>query len=246
MRCWRRKNRACLASGGIFRPSRRSRSNTGDHVSQKRALRGQGARRHPTLHGGRSLPTRTLRPQTGARKTGGQAAASLGNRRPALRIHPSGCGRAWTAVQVRETRPERNRNFRGAPVPEPDCRRHRAGAILQNRPVQPCAGADFHEHRLFPARASEHWLVDHLRTGLRIAGSAGLRGDEHGQRGERRGSLLVQRVPPDDSRGHAFPQSRRPHSECHLARRGGRLPPAGHAGRGAQPQRPPSPHRRRP
>ena len=84
---------------------------------QDAALRAQGEARDPSVHGRRAQPARPVRLQARAGAARGQAAAAVGHRRPALRVHPVGRRRARAAVQVRPPRPVRRRALGDAAAP---------------------------------------------------------------------------------------------------------------------------------
>jgi hypothetical protein len=71
--------------------------------------------------------------------------------------------------------------------------------------VQPRPGADFHEHRLFPAWTAQHGLVGDVWSRRGVAGFAELCRDEHWQRHQRRRSVLEQRFPAERVFRHALP-----------------------------------------
>ena len=75
-------------------------------------------------------------------------------------------------------------------------------------------GADLLQHRLLATGPAVPRLVGALRARRGDAGSAGVRGHEHGQRLERRLGALVERLSADDLHRHALSQPGRSDSQC--------------------------------
>ena len=129
------------------------------------ALRPEGEASDPPVHGRRAQPARSVRLQAGIDQARRQAAPALGDRRPALCVHPPRRGRAGPAVQVRAVRPERRRAFRDAAAPGQGGGRHLPHQVGPDRPVQPRACADLLQHGLLAARPAQPGLVGDLRPG---------------------------------------------------------------------------------
>ncbi len=131
-------------------------------------------------------------------KLEGKPLAALGDRRPALRLHPSRRRRAGAALQVRQARPDAARR-------SPRCCRTWPTVVddiclvksmhtdqFNHAPAQIFFNTGFAQ----PGRPSlGSWVIYGL--GCETQRSAGLRGDVHRQRHQRRLGQLVERLPAD-------------------------------------------------
>ena len=127
----------------------------------------------------------------------GKPLAAFGHRRPALRVHPAGRGRARPPVQVRQTRAMRGGALRDAAAPGRGRGRHLHHQVGAHRSVQPRPRADLLQHGLLPARPAQPGVLGALRSRVGDSGPARLRRDVDGERDQRRRGQLVERVPAD-------------------------------------------------
>ncbi len=127
----------------------------------------QGQERNPPVHGRRPQPARLVRLQAEVGGVRRQIDTAGDDRRTAIRLHPSRRRSARSAVQVRPARPERRRVVGNDAAVSNRGRRHLHHSLDAHRSVQSRSGADFSEHRLFPARPAVHGVVGVVRPGRR-------------------------------------------------------------------------------
>ncbi len=197
---------------------------------QAAAFPGEGQTRHPPLHGGRAIAARSLRLQARADKARRQAAAALGHRRPALRLHPAGCRRARAAVQVRQARPERRGALRDAAASGEDRGRHlphqiRAAPTSSTTPRPRFSSTPASSSRAAPASARGRSTASARRPQdlpafVVMSTGSGLSGGS---------ALWSSGFLPTIYTGVALPQPGRPDPQCLQPRRHRRRAPARHA-----------------
>ena len=137
---------------------------------------GQGEAGHSPVHGRRAVAARSLRSEAGAdqaRRPGGTGGVHPGR---ALRLHQGHAQAPGQPVHVPPARAVGGAGLRAPAVDGEARRRDRDRALDAHDAVQPCAGADLHEHRAPGDRASELRLVAQLRAREREHRPAGLRG----------------------------------------------------------------------
>ena len=93
----------------------------------------------------------------------------------AVRVHQGHAAAARLAASLQAARPVGRRDLGTAAPPAKHRGRNRHHPLDADDAVQPCAGADLHEHRAPDHRAPQHRLVAQLRPGQRQQGSARLR-----------------------------------------------------------------------
>ena len=109
---------AGLLTGAWIGPRPRHRRRLAEPAGpEEAALPAQGQGGNPSLHGRGAEPVGNVRLQAGAGQDRREAAAAVGHRRAALRLHPARRGRARAPLQVRPARPMRGRAFRDAAAP---------------------------------------------------------------------------------------------------------------------------------
>ena len=172
-------------------------------------FRAEGEARHLSLHGRRPVADRSVRSEAGpdqARWPGHSRGAHQGR---ALRVHQGHAEAARLAVPVPEARPVGRRDLRAAAQPGEDRRQGHVHPLDADDAVQPCAGADLHEHRAPGDRTSEPRLLAQLWPRQRELGSAGVRraAVRREQPGWRQ-VLLGERLPSDDAPGSGVPLER--------------------------------------